>query len=272
MTNTERVALLPCPFCGSDKIDFKAREGQYRGSPSFQGHAECWDCGATGPSTCWYVGGTAGGAADKAREMANDWNTRTIPNVDELVEEWSLSFHGSPPSCFLKSGLASFPDSRRDLGYWEFPDLATRAFVGAALKLAVDAHNAAIAAMREAEPVTESEVEAGLEAILAKSDDEIMDEELFQLFGKRKRFTRDDVLRAMAYSFEQGKNHILMLREAEKQAIPDDVEGALRGFLAAYDEWQETEADTNAEVHACAKMLRASDKARNALSPRKQTT
>jgi hypothetical protein len=60
-------------------------------------------------------------------------------------------------------------------------------------------------------------VDAELEAILAKSDDEIMNEELFQLFGRYEGpFSREEMLKAMSINFELGKQHILMVNEAAK--------------------------------------------------------
>jgi hypothetical protein len=63
--------------------------------------------------------------------------------------------------------------------------------------------------------------------ILAKSDEEIMAEELTELLGvcvnqadpDEPQFSLRQVMRAMENSFESGKAHIQMLHDAEREAL-----------------------------------------------------
>lgn len=62
-------------------------------------------------------------------------------------EEWSLCFYGSPPAVFVKAGIPGLPDSRRDIGYMEFPSKAERETTGKLLRKLVAEHNATLSAM-----------------------------------------------------------------------------------------------------------------------------
>jgi hypothetical protein len=81
---------------------------------------------------------------------------------------------------------------------------------------------AALSANTVAPDMTEAEIDAGLDAILAKDDTEIMLDELRELFGADldvdSRFTIAQVITAMERSFEQGKAHIEMVNRAAAEA------------------------------------------------------
>jgi Lar family restriction alleviation protein len=72
MTGSETGELLPCPFCGDDKISIKPRS--CIGVPRYF-QAECEECAATSHGSFHL---------DKAG-AASEWNTRAQPQAGEAV-------------------------------------------------------------------------------------------------------------------------------------------------------------------------------------------
>ena len=60
-------------------------------------------------------------------------------------------------------------------------------------------------------------------------------------------------------------------RIAELEARNRELVEGLTEFAGAHDAWQETDTDTPSEVNACARMMRANDKARALLTKVEKT-
>jgi hypothetical protein len=82
----------------------------------------------------------------RALLRAAERDTRTPAPSSE--EEWSLSFHGSPPSSFVKADKPGLPDSRRDLAYFEYENLGQRNAHGKQLQKVVAEHNDTLLAIQ----------------------------------------------------------------------------------------------------------------------------
>ena len=90
----------------------------------------------------------------------------------DVVGRWSVSFHGSPPSAFVKSGKEGLPDSRRDLSYFEYATIGQRNAHGKHLRALVNEHNKAADAlesmMREKDaPITDEQIKHMVQRFLS---------------------------------------------------------------------------------------------------------
>jgi hypothetical protein len=98
----------------------------------------------------------------RALLRAAERDTRTPAPSSE--EEWSLSFHGSPPSSFVKADKPGLPDSRRDLAYFEYENLGQRNAHGKQLQKVVAEHNDTLLAIQgERDALAKEAYEEGVE-------------------------------------------------------------------------------------------------------------
>jgi len=115
--------LLPCPFCGSDRVEGQVDDGLH--------WVRCRSCQATGPVTTKYAG--------EEGEKFSDWNTRTQPTEQAQPVAWEyryrLTLEGAPWKDWGKCDKEHFElikNYKSDSSQYEWRELYTAPMPAAA--------------------------------------------------------------------------------------------------------------------------------------------